>query len=73
MRELLTCCSTARDALVGGMAGHIHKGHEQDRAAAGAGPGASDKTAGHMESLIGKVTGNPNKAAEGQMRSGNVQ
>jgi len=59
-----------RDAAIGGMAGHVHKDHEQDRAAAGAGPGVGDKISGAVDKVVGKVTNNPNKVAEGQAKTG---
>ena len=58
--------------MIGGMAGHIHKGHEEEKAASGTGPGHADKAAGGMSKMIGKVTGNHEKVAEGQMRSGST-
>jgi len=36
----------------------------------GAGPGPSDQVGGGMDKMIGKLTNNPNKLAEGQARSG---
>ena len=64
--------STGRDAVIGGLAGHVHKTHQQDKAAAGGGPGVGDKISGGVDKLVGKATNNPNKVAEGQAKTGTL-
>ena len=68
--ELVT--STGRDAAIGGMAGHVHKDHEQERAAGTKGPSMGDKVSGGLDKMVGKATNNPNKVAEGQAKTGTL-
>jgi hypothetical protein len=66
-----TSRSTARDAAIGGMAGHVAKDHREDRAATGA-PSVGDKISGGIDKLTGKITNNPAKVAEGQAKTGTL-
>lgn len=50
----------------------MHKTHQQDQAAAGNKPGIGDKMAGGMDKLVGKMSNNPDKVAEGQAKSGSM-
>jgi hypothetical protein len=61
-----------RDAAVGGMAGHVHKDHEQERLEGQRKPGMGDKISGGVDKMMGKMTNNPDKVAEGQAKTGTL-
>lgn len=50
----------------------MHKDHQQEEAAAGAAPGVGGKISGGVDKMVGKMTNNPDKVAEGQAKSGTV-
>jgi uncharacterized protein YjbJ (UPF0337 family) len=54
------------------MAGHVHEGHQEDKAATGQAPGIGGRISGGVDKMVGKVTNNPNKVAEGQAKSGHL-
>lgn len=49
--------------------GHAHKDHKEDRVVEGK-PTMGEKVSGGMDKMVGKMTHNPEKAAEGQANTG---
>lgn len=54
------------------MAGHVHKDHEQERLEGQRKPGMGDKISGGVDKMMGKMTNNPDKVAEGQAKTGTL-
>lgn len=60
--------SAATGGVAGAAIGHAHKDHKEDRAVEGK-PTMGDKVSGGMDKMMGKMTHNPDKVAEGQAKT----